>query len=92
MRSSNSSKTLIGSIAIWSRAQTQIQRYDPCEICLCIDGEIFCWWKQCGEYPYREQIVVRIDSKEQDNLLLLNCTNKVTDQRVSDAERGAIVF
>lgn len=25
----------------------KIQRYDPCEICLCIDGEIFCWWKQC---------------------------------------------
>lgn len=27
----------------------QIQRLDPCEICLCIDGEIFCWWKQCGK-------------------------------------------
>ncbi|XP_065074522.1 uncharacterized protein LOC135698454 [Ochlerotatus camptorhynchus] len=25
----------------------KILRYDPCEICLCIDGEIFCWWKQC---------------------------------------------
>ncbi|XP_053683401.1 uncharacterized protein LOC128733674 isoform X2 [Sabethes cyaneus] len=25
----------------------KIQRFDPCEICLCIDGEIFCWWKQC---------------------------------------------
>ncbi|XP_041774715.1 uncharacterized protein LOC121594934 [Anopheles merus] len=25
----------------------KIQRLDPCEICLCIDGEIFCWWKQC---------------------------------------------
>uniref|UniRef100_U5EQ23 Putative serine/threonine-protein kinase mark-a n=1 Tax=Corethrella appendiculata TaxID=1370023 RepID=U5EQ23_9DIPT len=25
----------------------KIVRNDPCEICLCIDGEIFCWWKQC---------------------------------------------
>ncbi|XP_058123312.1 uncharacterized protein LOC131294402 [Anopheles ziemanni] len=25
----------------------KLQRLDPCEICLCIDGEIFCWWKQC---------------------------------------------
>lgn len=29
----------------------KIQRYDPCEICLCIDGEIFCWWKQCDNPP-----------------------------------------
>uniref|UniRef100_A0A182WBD5 VWFC domain-containing protein n=1 Tax=Anopheles minimus TaxID=112268 RepID=A0A182WBD5_9DIPT len=28
----------------------KIQRLDPCEICLCIDGEIFCWWKQCDSF------------------------------------------
>lgn len=27
----------------------QISRNDPCEICLCVDGEIFCWWKKCGK-------------------------------------------
>lgn len=27
----------------------QISRTDPCEICLCVDGEVFCWWKKCGK-------------------------------------------
>lgn len=27
----------------------QVRRIDPCEICLCVDGEIFCWWKKCGK-------------------------------------------
>lgn len=30
--------------------QWQISRTDPCEICLCVDGEVFCWWKKCGKY------------------------------------------
>ncbi|XP_055702717.1 mucin-2 [Phlebotomus papatasi] len=25
----------------------KISRRDPCEVCICVDGEIFCWWKQC---------------------------------------------
>ncbi|XP_059615696.1 uncharacterized protein LOC132261136 [Phlebotomus argentipes] len=25
----------------------KISRQDPCEVCICVDGEIFCWWKQC---------------------------------------------
>ncbi|XP_050074094.1 uncharacterized protein DDB_G0284459 [Anopheles maculipalpis] len=36
----------------------KIQRLDPCEICLCIDGEIFCWWKQC------DSIAKMVDSSE----------------------------
>ncbi|XP_058460005.1 uncharacterized protein LOC131435810 [Malaya genurostris] len=32
----------------------KIQRNDPCEICLCIDGEIFCWWKQCDSQDSHE--------------------------------------
>uniref|UniRef100_A0A182Y824 VWFC domain-containing protein n=1 Tax=Anopheles stephensi TaxID=30069 RepID=A0A182Y824_ANOST len=36
----------------------KIQRLDPCEICLCIDGEIFCWWKQC------DSIAKTIDESE----------------------------
>ncbi|XP_077299272.1 uncharacterized protein LOC143920315 [Arctopsyche grandis] len=25
----------------------QIRREDPCEFCLCLDGEMFCWWQEC---------------------------------------------
>lgn len=25
----------------------QIYRKDPCEFCLCLDGEMFCWWQDC---------------------------------------------
>lgn len=25
----------------------QINRIDPCEFCLCLDGEMFCWWQDC---------------------------------------------
>ncbi|XP_037043358.1 uncharacterized protein LOC119079508 isoform X2 [Bradysia coprophila] len=28
----------------------KISRVDPCEICLCVDGEIFCWWKKCEHH------------------------------------------
>ncbi|XP_066908183.1 uncharacterized protein [Halyomorpha halys] len=24
----------------------QISRDDPCDFCLCLDGEVFCWWQQ----------------------------------------------
>ncbi|XP_073974546.1 uncharacterized protein [Rhodnius prolixus] len=24
----------------------QINRDDPCDFCLCLDGEVFCWWQQ----------------------------------------------
>ncbi|XP_014261810.1 uncharacterized protein LOC106673932 [Cimex lectularius] len=24
----------------------QISREDPCDFCLCLDGEVFCWWQQ----------------------------------------------
>ncbi|XP_057666416.1 cysteine-rich motor neuron 1 protein [Diorhabda carinulata] len=25
----------------------QIYRQDQCEFCLCLDGEMFCWWQDC---------------------------------------------
>ncbi|XP_072390324.1 kielin/chordin-like protein isoform X1 [Diabrotica undecimpunctata] len=25
----------------------QIYRRDQCEFCLCLDGEMFCWWQEC---------------------------------------------
>jgi hypothetical protein len=25
----------------------QVPREDPCEFCLCLDGELFCWWQDC---------------------------------------------
>ncbi|XP_068084311.1 kielin/chordin-like protein [Anabrus simplex] len=25
----------------------QVPREDPCEFCLCLDGELFCWWQEC---------------------------------------------
>ncbi|KFB45719.1 AGAP006892-PA-like protein [Anopheles sinensis] len=40
----------------------KLQRLDPCEICLCIDGEIFCWWKQCDPQSKTS------DEYEQDHL------------------------
>ncbi|KAF6200655.1 hypothetical protein GE061_005098 [Apolygus lucorum] len=24
----------------------RITREDPCDFCLCLDGEVFCWWQQ----------------------------------------------
>ncbi|XP_067631725.1 uncharacterized protein [Eurosta solidaginis] len=29
----------------------KVPRPDPCEICLCMDGEIFCWWELCKKRP-----------------------------------------
>ncbi|XP_034652570.1 ras guanine nucleotide exchange factor R [Drosophila subobscura] len=25
----------------------KVPREDACEVCLCMDGEIFCWWERC---------------------------------------------
>nr|CAD7575588.1 unnamed protein product [Timema californicum] len=25
----------------------QVPRADNCEFCLCLDGELFCWWQEC---------------------------------------------
>lgn len=25
----------------------QVTRPDPCEFCVCLDGEVFCWWQDC---------------------------------------------
>ncbi|XP_045477463.1 uncharacterized protein LOC123682738 [Harmonia axyridis] len=36
----------------------QINRIDPCEFCLCLDGEMFCWWQDCPpatEGPCKDQ-------------------------------------
>lgn len=36
----------------------QIYRKDPCEFCLCLDGEMFCWWQDCPptlEGPCRDR-------------------------------------
>ncbi|XP_060522121.1 cysteine-rich motor neuron 1 protein [Cylas formicarius] len=36
----------------------QIYRVDPCEFCLCLDGEMFCWWQDCPptmEGPCRDR-------------------------------------
>ncbi|XP_037951150.1 putative mediator of RNA polymerase II transcription subunit 26 [Teleopsis dalmanni] len=27
----------------------KVPRLDPCEVCLCMDGEIFCWWEICAK-------------------------------------------
>lgn len=27
----------------------QVARNDPCEVCVCMDGEIFCYWRQCSD-------------------------------------------
>ncbi|XP_055920274.1 uncharacterized protein LOC129951932 [Eupeodes corollae] len=32
----------------------RVAREDPCEVCLCVDGEIFCWWKKCGNLKRRK--------------------------------------
>ncbi|KAJ8923330.1 hypothetical protein NQ315_001888 [Exocentrus adspersus] len=35
-----------------------IYRQDPCEFCLCLDGEMFCWWQDCPpamEGPCRDR-------------------------------------
>uniref|UniRef100_A0A6B2EJ89 VWFC domain-containing protein n=1 Tax=Phlebotomus kandelakii TaxID=1109342 RepID=A0A6B2EJ89_9DIPT len=37
----------------------KISRQDPCEVCICVDGEIFCWWKQCPTEPTTTESVVR---------------------------------
>ncbi|XP_052897808.1 uncharacterized protein LOC128304641 [Anopheles moucheti] len=46
----------------------KIQRLDPCEICLCIDGEIFCWWKQCDSFAKTsEESESQIGSSQQES-------------------------
>ncbi|KAH8372751.1 hypothetical protein KR009_004404 [Drosophila setifemur] len=27
----------------------KVPRSDACEVCLCMDGEIFCWWEKCDK-------------------------------------------
>ncbi|XP_033234070.1 myb-like protein Q [Drosophila pseudoobscura] len=27
----------------------KVPRQDACEVCLCMDGEIFCWWERCDK-------------------------------------------
>ncbi|XP_046809471.1 probable WRKY transcription factor protein 1 [Lucilia cuprina] len=27
----------------------KVPRLDNCEVCLCMDGEIFCWWEKCDK-------------------------------------------
>ncbi|KAH8236986.1 hypothetical protein KR038_001981 [Drosophila bunnanda] len=27
----------------------KVPRLDACEVCLCMDGEIFCWWEKCDK-------------------------------------------
>ncbi|TMW42929.1 hypothetical protein DOY81_011991 [Sarcophaga bullata] len=27
----------------------KVPRLDNCEVRLCMDGEIFCWWEKCGK-------------------------------------------
>ncbi|XP_017125813.2 mediator of RNA polymerase II transcription subunit 15 [Drosophila elegans] len=27
----------------------KVPRQDACEVCLCMDGEIFCWWEKCDK-------------------------------------------
>ncbi|XP_075168584.1 uncharacterized protein LOC142240750 [Haematobia irritans] len=27
----------------------KVPRHDICEVCLCMDGEIFCWWEKCDK-------------------------------------------
>lgn len=59
----------------------KIQRYDPCEICLCIDGEIFCWWKQC-DVPTKPELsgnpAATIDTTSQLQLTNPSSTNSTT--------------
>ncbi|KAH8316370.1 hypothetical protein KR067_006129 [Drosophila pandora] len=31
----------------------KVPRLDACEVCLCMDGEIFCWWEKCESHSNR---------------------------------------
>ncbi|XP_059224815.1 uncharacterized protein LOC106092652 [Stomoxys calcitrans] len=33
----------------------KVPRHDSCEVCLCMDGEIFCWWEKCDKKPGKVQ-------------------------------------
>ncbi|XP_030384728.1 probable serine/threonine-protein kinase tsuA isoform X2 [Scaptodrosophila lebanonensis] len=51
----------------------KVRRWDPCEVCLCMDGEIFCWWEkykanvstEANEYsdPYRYETTTKSFTK-----------------------------
>lgn len=44
-RLSSAATCLVASVE-YTHGQ-QIYRVDPCEFCLCLDGEMFCWWQDC---------------------------------------------
>lgn len=44
-RLSSAATCLVASVE-YTHGQ-QIYRADPCEFCLCLDGEMFCWWQDC---------------------------------------------
>ncbi|XP_073844825.1 uncharacterized protein [Musca autumnalis] len=33
----------------------KVPRLDSCEVCLCMDGEIFCWWEKCDKKVQKSQ-------------------------------------
>ncbi|XP_037887422.1 myb-like protein W isoform X2 [Glossina fuscipes] len=35
----------------------KVPRSDSCEVCLCMDGEIFCWWEKCDKKRIKSAIV-----------------------------------
>ncbi|GJQ81790.1 hypothetical protein Trydic_g333 [Trypoxylus dichotomus] len=55
-RLSSAATCLVASVE-YTHGQ-QIYRKDPCEFCLCLDGEMFCWWQDCPptlEGPCRDR-------------------------------------
>ncbi|XP_058987005.1 homeobox protein 13 isoform X2 [Musca domestica] len=60
----------------------KVPRLDSCEVCLCMDGEIFCWWEKCDKKaqtsqtpryddystPYGESSTVRIQPNEKSTI------------------------
>ncbi|XP_061386023.1 signal transducer and activator of transcription C, partial [Musca vetustissima] len=60
----------------------KVPRLDSCEVCLCMDGEIFCWWEKCDKKvqksqtpryddystPYGESSTMRIQANEKSTI------------------------
>ncbi|XP_036332391.1 myb-like protein Q [Rhagoletis pomonella] len=54
----------------------KVPRIDPCEVCLCMDGEIFCWWELCAKKPTNQ-----IKSDYRSNSQLDTSTARLNEMR-----------
>lgn len=57
----------------------QIPRMDPCEMCVCVDSEMYCFWKLCTFF--KTAVTTPLATSSSDSL---NNRNTATTQSIND--------